>query len=304
MPHHRDTPSYGPQHVPTGKDRPVTIDTHLHIWRKASGQHLWLLDSAEGQFDVYRWLMEKHGIDRAVIVGSIRDGNEDNNEYVSSIVRANPGTFQAWGAVNLRSDDAGEQAAHCVDDLGLTGISMYMPKGEDFRFMLTPALEPVWEGLAERRASFNTAVAAADTIVIDKLAERYPGLTIVIAHMGRPVVEEPEPWPEWCTLLELARHPNVYVKLSGFYSFSLKGWGEIEYPYSEVKPFVKALRDAFGADRLTWGSDFTPCLAYMTYRQAYDFIDKHCEFLSDSDKEWIFGKTIMKIVSFDGPVNT
>ena len=301
MPYSLEPLSHGAQHPPAGKDRPVTIDTHLHIWRKASGQHPWLLDSVEGQIDVYRWLMEKHGIDRAVIVGSKRGGNEDNNEYISSIVRANPDTFQAWGAVNLRSDDAVEQAAHCVDDLGLTGISMYMPAGENFRFMLGPALEPVWEGLVERRASFNTAVAAADTAVIGNLAERYPDLKIIIAHMGRPIVEEPEPWPEWSTLSDLAKHPNVYVKLSGFYSFSLKGWGEIEYPYSEVKPFVKALREAFGAERLTWGSDFTPCLAYMTYRQAHDFIDRHCDFLTDSDKEWIFGKTIMKIVSFAEP---
>jgi len=276
----------------------MKIDTHLHVWRKKEPPHLWMLDRAEGQHDVLMWNMEKSGVDKAVLVGSIREQNEDNNDYLSSIIKKYPGKFQAWGTVKLREEGAFDNMVHCIDELGLTGISFYMPTGQDFEFMLEDNIKKIWEGLVERGVSFNTACASADSGVIDRLAERYPDLTIIIAHMGRPVVEEPPPYPQWGKLLDLAQRSNVYVKISGFYSFSEKGWGEIEYPYSEVYPFIRILFEHFGAERLTWGSDFSPCLQFMTYQQALNVIEKQCYFLTDNDKEWILGKTIQKIVKF------
>ena len=276
----------------------MKIDTHLHIWKKMEPPYQWMLDKIDGQFDVLEWCMEMSEVDRAVFVGSIKDGNEDNNEFVADIIRQHPDKYRAWGSVNLRGDNPVDAMKHCVDDLGLIGISFYMPSDADFDFMLEAPMRGLWEGLVDRKASFNTACSASEAGVIGKIAEAYPDLNIILAHMGRPVVEEAAPYESWGRILELAQHPNIYVKLSGIYSFSEKGWGEIAYPYTEVYPLVRALRDSFGAGRLTWGSDFSPCLRYHTYQQAVDFIAKGCTFLSEDEKEWIFGKTIQKIVSF------
>ena len=103
----------------------MKIDTHLHLWRKKEPPHLWMLDRAEGQIDVLLWCMEKSGVDRAVIVGSLREQNEDNNEYLSAIINKYPGKFQAWGSVKLRDEDAYDMMIRCIDELGLTGISFF-----------------------------------------------------------------------------------------------------------------------------------------------------------------------------------
>ena len=276
----------------------MKIDTHLHVWKKKEPPYMWMLDRIDGQFDVLEWCMEQSGVDRAVFVGSIKEQNEDNNEYLSEIIHRYPGKFQAWGSVNIRHEDAIDRMKHCIDELGLVGINFYMPAGGDFEFMLGDSLHGLWKGLVERKGSFNTACSYSEADIIGRLADRYPELNIILAHMGRPIVEEPEPYQNWGRILELAQYGNIYVKLSGIYSFSEKGWGVIEYPYTEVYPLVRSLRDSFGAERLTWGSDFSPCLQHHTYQQAVNFIDKGCTFLSQDEKEWIFGKTIEKIVKF------
>jgi len=49
-------------------------------------------------------------------------------------------------------------------------------------------------------------------------------------------------------LLDLARFPNVFVKLSGFHH-----WCTDRYPYPSALPYVEAAVNAFGAERCMWG---------------------------------------------------
>jgi len=87
-------------------------------------------------------------------------------------------------------------------------------------------------------------------------AERHPDLTIIIDHFGitqslaHPI--EGDRWRALPRLLELARYPNVYVKLCGAPLVSRE-----PYPYRDVWPHLHAILKAFGPERCMWASDFT-----------------------------------------------
>ena len=92
------------------------------------------------------------------------------------------------------------------------------------------------------------------------LAEALPGLKIVIEHLGGVGVwavgetQRPEPpYAQYRQMLELARFPNTYVKIHGI--------GEIcppPFPYQDIPPFMDMAYEAFGPQRMTWGSDYPP----------------------------------------------
>jgi L-fuconolactonase len=88
------------------------------------------------------------------------------------------------------------------------------------------------------------------------VAERFPGLSIVIDNFGllQPPAYEREspPFRSLPDLLALARHPNIAVKLSGGPSLSQE-----RFPYVDLWPSLQRVVDAFGADRLMWGSDIS-----------------------------------------------
>ncbi|HUG00005.1 MAG TPA: amidohydrolase family protein [Ilumatobacter sp.] len=151
--------------------------------------------------------------------------------------------------------------------------------------------------------------SAGDLAPAIEIAESHPGLTLVIDHLGlaQPPEYEREspPFRSLADLLELARHPNIALKLSGVPSLS-----EQEYPFTDVWPHVRRVIDTFGPDRLMWGSDISrimgqvgfthqltsePFAGQHTYAEALHYV-LHTDQLSAAEKEWILGGTVRKLL--------
>ena len=88
------------------------------------------------------------------------------------------------------------------------------------------------------------------------IAARHPNLTLIIDHIGvaQHPVSPPETmsWAPFEDLLALARYPNIHVKLCGAPLLSQEN-----YPYKDVWPNLNRMFNAFGYERVMWGSDYT-----------------------------------------------
>ena len=62
----------------------------------------------------------------------------------------------------------------------------------------------------------------------------------------------------------------------------------------DVTPHLKRLYDAFGPRRCHWGTDVTNSYAKATYRQRVTHFTEELAFLSEDDKDWIMGKSIVE----------
>lgn len=92
---------------------------------------------------------------------------------------------------------------------------------------------------------------------VNKIAEQYPGLKLIIDHMGIPCgTKDDAAFTHIGGLCEFARFPNIPVKTS-----ALPCYSDEPYPYPKLHQYVKRAYDAFGPKRLFWGSDLTrlPC---------------------------------------------
>lgn len=89
-----------------------------------------------------------------------------------------------------------------------------------------------------------------------RLAEDFPGLNLIVDHLGlrQPPMEQSDeaPFARLPQLLDLARFRNVHVKLCGLPALSREA-----FPYPDVNDALRAITDAFGAERLMWASDTT-----------------------------------------------
>ena len=85
----------------------------------------------------------------------------------------------------------------------------------------------------------------------------------------------------------LAKHPNVYVKLTLAPECSSD-----HYPYRNIHGALRNLIEAFTPRRCFWGTDLSVMLSRTTctYPQAVTMITKEMDFLSAEDKEWIMGR--------------
>lgn len=150
--------------------------------------------------------------------------------------------------------------------------------------------------------------------VMSTVAERHPGLTMIIDHLGisQSPVSPPrdEPWDRLDGLLGLAKYPNVNVKLCGSPLLSSE-----PYPYKDVWPHLHRVFDAFGPERILWASDFTrmrwlptlevgsgtryaPFKNWKYYSDCLNYLRDTNE-ISESDKEWVFGKTVRRVLRWE-----
>ena len=96
--------------------------------------------------------------------------------------------------------------------------------------------------------------------------------------------------PAFQALLDVARLPQVHVKLSGFHH-----WCRERYPYRDGMPFVEAAVKAFGAGRCMWGSDFPHVLAGCGYVRNRHLLPRAARFLGKAELDAVMGGTAERL---------
>jgi predicted TIM-barrel fold metal-dependent hydrolase len=147
-----------------------------------------------------------------------------------------------------------------------------------------------------------------------RIAERFAGLPLIIDHLGlrQPPLDTPDhpPFVNLPQLLDLARFPNVHVKLCGLPALSKE-----PFPFRDAWRPLRAITDAFGADRLMWASDTTRFAGRIgigrhqnphtlgdypgkhSYAESLLFV-REAEVLSDEEKAQILGGTAARVLSW------
>ena len=111
--------------------------------------------------------------------------------------------------------------------------------------------------------------------------------------MGRAPTDEDPPYPELSIVLNLAKYANVYVQFTPQLRTS-----KLPYPHEDAFPTYQRIYDAFGPERLMWGTDFPHVLKAPGYSSALEMFQIHMVFLCEDDKEWLFSKTALSVWSF------
>jgi L-fuconolactonase len=120
-----------------------------------------------------------------------------------------------------------------------------------------------------------------------RLAADLPGVRFVLDHLGKPDIsgQAVQPWQD--DLARLAACPNVAAKLSGVVTEA--DWRT--WTASDLRPFVRAALELFGAERLMFGSDWPVCLLSATYGGVLDTMRDLLRDVGDDERTAMFGGT-------------
>jgi len=120
-----------------------------------------------------------------------------------------------------------------------------------------------------------------------RLVDRHPDLPMVLDHIAKPQIEG-APDASWCGLIkDLARRPNVCCKLSGLVT-EVPGW---EWTPSLLRPYYETVLEAFGPQRLMFGSDWPVCLWASSYERWLGTVLEWVADLNETEQEWILSRS-------------
>lgn len=244
-------------------------DAHIHLFRDGfAGRYG--APVSRGDADTYDLLRTAHDIDCALVVcyeGTQRYAG--NNGYVAEV-----GSRCSWVAAAAYLPCWPPPSVEMVRSLaaeGFCGVGLWVPTAVEAR-QVSHWPEAVVREIASsmRVVSFNATPEATSSLG-DAVRQLAP-CTALFSHLGLPGRYRCVPTAEGARerlrpLLDLAGYENVGVKLSGCYAVSEPSHA---YPHEPARPFATALADAFGPDRLYWGSDFPTCLDWVSFAQTID----------------------------------
>jgi predicted TIM-barrel fold metal-dependent hydrolase len=168
---------------------------------------------------------------------------------------------------------------------GMLGLRFTFQQPHQQSWMTDGTMDWLWP--AVERAGLPVGLAAANFLpAVGQVAERHPGVRLIVDHMGRPAGQTDEAAFETLPdLLALAKFPNVAVKVSGAPSYS-----SAPYPFTNIHGYIHQIYDAFGPQRMFWGTDITrmPC----SWRQCVTLFTEELPWLSGDDLELVMGRAL------------
>jgi len=283
----------GQQARPQPAAKRTIVDAQVHLWKANSPDWPWT-PGARPQlpepFTIERALpmMDEAGVDRVVIVPPSLN---DRNDYALEAARRYPGRFGVMGRISLQDPKSAALLPAWKQQPGMLGVRLTFNAPATVAWLSDGTADWFWPA-AEKAGLPVMFLAVGEVARFARIAERHPQLALIIDHMGlnsssrtNRISDIPAAIDQAITL---ARYPNVSVKLSGAVGNSLE-----PYPFRDMAPYLQRVFDAYGPQRCHWGTDITNSLANASYRQRVTHFTEELSFLSESDKDWVMGRSIL-----------
>ena len=297
--------------VAAAKAKPPIIDTHMHVWANDSKRypvpHPYVKEFTAKDIPHPATVemlvddMDQHGCTHAVLVQVIYHGWD--NTYVADCVKRFPDRFKAHGLIDPTDPKVADKLEFWMKKHGLHGMRfspIYYQDGKHGGdgWLHADATHRLWRMAEKLGAVFSFFIAAGQLRKLAKMVKTHPDVKITIDHLSQIDLGADDAEASLRLLLAMAKYPNVFVKVSELTSVSKSG----KYPFPDAYPAVKRVYEAFGPDRLLFGTGY-PGSARAGYKRPplnkeIELIRNLIPFFSKSDREKILGRNAQALWGF------
>lgn len=266
----------------------MTVDAHQHFWRYNPLRDGWITE----EMAVIRRdflpsdlepILKANKVEACVAVQA--DQSEKETEFLLKCARENSFIKGVVGWTDLRSPQlqARLEYYHQFDEL--KGFR-HIVQAEHEDFLLNSHFQ---NGVAQLEAygfTYDILVYVEHLPATVTFVRKFPQHKFVIDHIAKPMIKDQitEPWAKY--MKEIAKSENVFCKLSGMVTEAdWKGWKKEHFSF-----YLDTILEAFGPERLMYGSDWPVCLVAAQYAQQMDIIQSFISTLSPTEKKDILGE--------------
>lgn len=276
----------------------MIVDAHAHAWRRWPYAPSVPDPESRGSVAQLLWHMAENGVDHAVLVAAAIGENPDNTADLVAAADAADGRLSVFADLECfwspaaRTPGAANRLAAAIDRWAIRGFATYLAETEDGSALVDEEGEAFF-ALAERRGLIaSLSLMPHQMGALARMAARHPALPILLHHQMYFGPRSGTGAESLVIAHEVAAaSPNVFVKLSGPGNIAA---ADMEYPYPALRYIGAGLLDAFGRERLVWGSDFPVSARHMTYRQSLDYVRRHAP--PGADVDAIVGQNMARLL--------
>ena len=270
----------------------LIVDSQVHIWTSGIPTNPAHRQISSFTKDDLLKEMDAAGVNAAVIHPPGWDPNA--NEVAVEAARQHPDHLSILGNFPLDRPESRGLIDGWKQRPGMLGLRFTFNQPHQRTWMTDGTIDWLWP--AAERAGIPIGLAAGNFLpLVGEIAARHPGLRLHIDHYGRAAgAKDDAAFANLPELLALAQYPNVAVKASGGPSYS-----SAPYPYRNIETYIRQIYDAFGPERMFWGTDITrmPC----SWRQCVTHFTEELPWLSGRDQELVMGRALCNWIGWKLP---
>lgn len=280
---------------------PPIVDAHHHVWDLKIRAQEWLRAPElkpiwrDFPFDEFEPEALAMDVGKTILVQVAQSTDETREFLAFAACHSLIGGVVGW--MDLTSADPAAQLDALKNAAGgqmLRGIRHLVQDEPDPAWLTSPEAQRGLRAVAAAGLPYDLLVRPTQAAAALETVRAIPELTFVLDHLGKPPIAAVDPsldadWQAW--LRQLAAEPNVVCKLSGMVTEA--DWNT--WTVADLKPYADTALDAFGPDRLMFGSDWPVCLLAGTYTEVFETAQTLTDGLTGSERAAVFGGTAARI---------
>jgi L-fuconolactonase len=264
------------------------IDAHQHFWKFDPVRHNWITNEMSVikkdflPHDLQPLLLQNN-FDGCVVVQV--DQSEKETQFLIELAKENDFIKGVVGWVNLQSDDIEEKLEYYKAFNIIKGFRHILQAEEDRKFMLNSQFMRGVSLLHKHNFTYDILIYADQLKYVKGFVAGFPKQKFVIDHLAKPDIKHKnsEEWKK--DIYAAAEYENVYCKISGMVTEA--DWGK--WKEEDFTPYLDTIVEAFGVNRIMFGSDWPVCLLAASYSQVADIPAKYFSSFSELEQDKFFG---------------
>jgi L-fuconolactonase len=269
----------------------MVIDTHVHFWKYNKQRDAWMDDMKILQQDYLpeniSLTLSRNGVDGCVAVQA--DQSELETHFLVELAKTHPIIKGVVGWIDLQNENIAERLSYFSQYPIIKGWR-HVAQGEPHDFLLRKNFQRGVSHLQGYGYTYDVLIYHHQLQPAVEFVSAFPEQKFIIDHCAKPDIKHKK-IDDWKTLMrEMSTQPNVCCKISGL--FTEAAWKE--WTPGEFYPYLDVVFEAFGVDRLLFGSDWPVILVAGIYVQWKSLLEKYMEKISEEDRQKFFGENAVR----------
>lgn len=267
----------------------MIIDSHQHFWHYKPAKHAWIDDNMAvirkdfmpSDLEV---VYQENGIDGCVAVEA--DQTLAETDFLLKLASEHDFIKGVVGWVDLRNNTIETTLEIYSQHQKLKGFRHVVQGEADHNFLLRPQFMMGISLLKKFNFTYDILILPHQLGAALEFVKQFPNQKFVIDHIAKPYIKDGF-YDGWAVLMkEIAKHDNVSCKVSGMIT-------EADYKLwtpEQIKPYMELVLEAFGPERLLFGSDWPVCLVAGNYSKVKRVVTDFISELSANEQAQIMGR--------------
>lgn len=273
----------------------MNIDSHQHFWKYSAAEYPWMGEElAMCRRDLLPLdlepLLDAAGLDGSIAVQARQIPEE--TDFLLDLAAKHPRVLGVVGWIPLCSPEVGRYLEPYAAHPKVVGFRHVIQDEPDDDFILRPDFQAGIRELGRYPLCYDILIFEKHLPQTITFVDQHPQISLVLDHIAKPEIHANQFSTTWAkNIRQLAEREHVTCKLSGMVTEVRGGIWDAEM----LRPYFDTVLEAFGPQRLMFGSDWPVCLMRSSHQQWVETVNSWIAPLSADEQSAIMGGTAARV---------